>query len=239
MINLFLHSAGIIGFGLTSAFAVTEKWSLQEFCWSTWLAALVYSWACVITAAIQILLTARKEKGTYEISMPFLQRVSPNVFFFGITLAITLIGWIALYGYSYLFAFYGLFLSVFAEMEPRSLFGRNGFINSDFATPVTYLIGRFWPMILGTLIANADDFVKNKTWKGILLPFRSNEILRIHILTLALPFLTLIAWALFKTAYQPITLVLLIGLFYLLPKKRKINKTSISQNANQASEVTR
>jgi hypothetical protein len=184
-------------------------------------------------------LTARKEKGTYEISMPFLQRVSPNVFFFGITLAITLIGWIALYGYSYLFAFYGLFLSVFAEMEPHSLFGRNGFINSDFATPVTYLIGRFWPMILGTLIANADDFVKNKTWMGILLPFRSNTILRIHILTLALPFVTLIAWALFKTAYQPITLVLLIGLFYLLPKKRKKNKASISQNANQASEVTR
>ena len=229
----------MIGFGLTSAFAVTEKWSLQEFCWSTWLAGLVYSWACVITAAIQILLTARKEKGTYEISMPFLQRVSPNVFFFGITLAITLIGWIALYGYSYLFAFYGLFLSVFAEMEPHSLFGRNGFINSDFTTPVTYLIGKFWPMVLGTLIANAGDFVKNKTWKGILLPFRSNEILRIHILTLALPFVTLIAWALFKTAYQPITLVLLIGLFYLLPKKRKKNKTSISQNANQASEVTR
>ena len=227
----------MIGFGLTSAFAVTEKWSLQEFCWSTWLAGLVYSWACVITAAIQILLTARKEKGTYETSMPFLQRVSPNLFFVGITLAITLIGGIALYGYSYLFAFYGLFLSVFAEMEPHSLFGRNGFINSDFTTPVTYLIGKFWPMVLGTLIANAGDFVKNKTWMGILLPFRSNEILRIHILTLALPFVTLIAWALFKTAYQPITLVLLIGLFYLLPKKRKKNKTSISQNPNQAPGV--
>ena len=233
----FPHSAGIIGFGLTSAFAVTEKWSLQEFCWSTWLAGLVYSWACVITAAIQILLTARRERGTYEISIPFLQRVSPNVYFFGITLATLLIGWIALYGYSYLFAFYGLFLSVFAEMEPHSLFGRNGFINSDFTTPVTYLLEKFWPMIVGTLIANAGDFVKNRAWMGILLPFRSNEILRIHILTLGLPFVTLIAWALFKTAYQPITLVLLIGLFYLLPKKRKKNKTSISQNANQASGV--
>ena len=229
----------MIGFGLTSAFAVTKKWSLQEFCWSTWLAGLVYSWACVITAAFQILLTARKEKGTYEISMPFLQRVSPNVFFFGITLAITLIGWIALYGYSYLFAFYGLFLSVFAEMEPHSLFGRNGFINSDFTTPVTYLVGRFWPMILGTLIANAGDFVKNNPWKRILLPFQSNEILRIHILTLALPFITLIAWALFKTSYQPVTLMILIGLFYLLPKRRKKDKTSIGENANRAPEMTR
>jgi hypothetical protein len=193
----------------------------------------------VITAAIQILLTARKEKGTYEISLPFLQRVSPNVFYFGITLATMLIGWIALYVYSYLFAFYGLFLSVFAEMEPHFLFGRNGFINSDFAAPVSYLIERFWPMILGTLIANAVDFVKNNPWKRILLPFQSNEILRIHILTLALPFVTLIAWALFRTAYQPITLVLLIGLFYLLPKKRKKNRMNISQNANQAPDVTR
>jgi len=222
----FFHPTSIIGFGLTSAFAVVEKWSLQEFCWSTWLAALVYSWACVITAAVQILVTARKEKGTYEISMPFLKRVSPNGFLLGITLATALIGWIALYGYSYLFAFYGLFLSVFAEMEPHSLFGRNGFINSDFVTPVTHLIGKFWPMIVGTLIANAHDFVQSKTWKRILLPFRSNEILRIHILTIALPFLTLIAWALFRTAYQPVTLVLLIGLFYLLPKKRqKIQQT--------------
>ncbi|MBU2497820.1 MAG: hypothetical protein KKE57_02865, partial [Proteobacteria bacterium] len=200
------------------------------------MAGLVYSWACVIAAAIQILLTARKEKGTYEISMPFLKRVSPNGFLFGITLATALIGWLALYGYSYLFAFYGLFLSVFAEMEPHCFFGRNGFINSDFVTPVIYLIGKFWPMILGTLIANADDFAQTKTWKRILLPFKSNEILRIHILTLALPFLTLIAWALFRTAYQPITLVLLVGLFYLLPKKRQKIKTGIRQNSDQTSE---
>jgi len=220
----FSNSAGLIGFGLTAVFAVAEKWSLQEFCWSTWLAGLVYSWACVVTAAVQILLTARKQKGAYERYLPFLQRVPPKGFLLGIVPATLLIGWLVLYGYTYLFAFYGLFLSVFAEMEPHSLFGRNGFINSDFFTPVTYLARSFWPMILGALIANAGDFVQSKTWHRILLPFRSNEILRIHVLTIALPFLTLIAWALFRTAYQPVTLVLLIGLFYLLPKKRRQNK---------------
>ncbi|MDF1593414.1 MAG: hypothetical protein P1P89_18020 [Desulfobacterales bacterium] len=187
------------------------------------MAGLAYSWACVITAALQILLTAGKEKKTYEVFLPFLQRVSPINFIIGIVLATALIGWLALYGYSYLFGFYGLFLSVFAEMEPHSLFGRNGFINSDFFTPVTYLARNFWPMILGALIANADDFVQTKTWNRILLPFRSNEILRIHILTIALPFLTLIAWALFRTDYQPVTVVLLIALFYLLPKRRPKN----------------
>lgn len=234
-----LHPTGLIGFGLASAFAVTQQWSLQEFCWSTWLAGLVYSWTCVITAAIQILLTSRREKGIYETAVPFLRSVSPHVFLFGIVLCTVLIGLIVLYLYSYLFAFYGIFLSVFAEMEPHSLFGRNGFINSDFFTPVSYLIGSSWPMVIGTLIANADDFLQKNTWKRILLPFQSNEILRIHILTLALPFVTLIAWALFKTAYQPVIMVLLIGIFYLLQKKRHKDITIMSRNCDQASEASR
>jgi len=92
-------------------------------------------------------------------------------------------------------------------------------------------------MIIGTLIANADEFMKKNPWKRILLPFQSNEILRIHIMTVAMPFLMLIAWALFRTTYQPVTIVLLIGIFYLLPKKRQKDKTIISQNSNHASET--
>ena len=235
----FLNKAvSLIAFGLTSYLAVTQQWSVQEFCWSVWLAGLFYSWTCVITAAIQILLTARTEKGNYEKTIPFLRSLSPNVFFMGIILAVVLIGWIALYLYSYLFSFYGLFLYVFAEMEPYSLFGRNGFINSDFFTPVTYLAGNFWPMIIGTLIANTDEFMKKTPWKRILLPFQSNEILRIHIMTVAMPFLMLIAWALFKPAYQQLTIVLLIGIFYLLPKKRQKDKTIINGKSNQVFEAT-
>lgn len=231
-----LHSTGLIGFGLTSQFAVNQQWSLQEFCWSTWLAGLVYSWTCVIAAAIQVLLTARREKGGYETAVPYLRSVPPNVFIPGIALATVFTGVLVLYLYSYLFGFYGIFLSVFAEMEPHSLFGRNGFINSDFFTPVTYLIESSWPMVIGTLIANAEDFLQKNTWKQIIMPFQNNEILRIHILVVALPVLTLIAWALFKTAYQPVTMVLLIGIFFLLPGKQRKNTPIASRTSDEASQ---
>jgi hypothetical protein len=211
--------AGLIGFGLAAAFAVAENWSLPEFCWSTWLTGLAYSWACVLTAAGQILFTAGRQRADYDAALPFLRALGPAAFLAGIALATLLAGGIAFYIYTWLFGFYGLFLSVFAEMEPHALFGRNGFINSDFFTPVQYLAGKFWPMVLGTLIANVDGFLQERPWLRIAQPFRSNAILRIHILTIALPFVSLFAWALLGTAYQPVTIVLLLAVLYFLPQR--------------------
>ena len=231
-INLF-------AFGLTAYLAFVQKWSLQEFCWCVWLAGLFYSWACVITAAVQIMLTARTNKNVYDTEVPFIKKIPPEIFAVAIIPVTLLVGFVALYIYCWLFSFYGLFLSVFAEMEPHLLFGRNGFINSDFFTPVTYLAQSLWPMIVATLIANADDFLQKKPWERILFPFKSNTILRIHIVTIALPFLMMIAWALFKESYQQLTIVLLIGIFYLLPKKQQKEKAVVSGNSNQTSEETR
>ena len=59
------------------------------------------------------------------------------------------------------------------------------------------------------------------------------EILRMHVLILALPFLTLIAWALFGEAYQSITIVLLMGLFYLLPRKVPKDGSETKADSNQ------
>lgn len=126
-------------------------------------------------------------------------------------------GGLAFYLYSYLFGFYGIFLSVFAEMEPHALFGRNGFINSDFFTPVTYLLGNFWPMVAGTLLANAGDLVRGNPWQRFV---PGHEILRMHVLAIGMPFLALIAWVLFRDSYQQPTIVVLMCLFYLMPKSR-------------------
>lgn len=197
----------LIGFCLTSTFCVVQEWSLQEFCWSTWLAGLVFFWACVITAAGQILLTAGKEKDRLEKTFPFSGKVPPAIVLPAIILAAVLVGWAGLKLYAFMFGFYGLFLSVFAEMEPHSLFGRNGFINSDFFTPAMFLAMHFWPMALANLIASGADLLRGNPWKRVLLPFRS-EGLRMHLMVLGLPFLTLLAWALFGTAYQQVTIVL-------------------------------
>lgn len=69
--------------------------------------------------------------------------------------------------FSYIFGFYGLFLSVIAEMEPLSFFGRNNFINSDFFTPVMYLLKCFWLMTLGVLITQCEDFFRENPWQRI------------------------------------------------------------------------
>ncbi len=215
----------LVAFGLTAYLAIVQKWSLQEFCWCIWLAGLFYSWACVLTAAIQIMLTARTNKDDYDAEVPLIKKVPPEIFALTIIPVTLLVGFVALYIYTWIFSFYGLFLSVFAEMPPPDLFGRNGFINSDFFTPVTYLADRYWPVILATLIANADVFLSRNPWERIVLPFKNNEIMRIHIMILVMPFLAMITWALFKGAYQQLTIILLIGIFYLLPKKQQEKKT--------------
>jgi hypothetical protein len=213
-----INPYGVVGFGLASAFAVTQEWSLPEFCWSTWLAGLVYSWACIGTASIQIILAAQSDRAAYEERLPILRKLSPTVLALGVAVITVSVGLLAFRIYSFLFGFYGLFLSVFAEMEPVSLFGRNGFINSDFFTPLKHLIDRLWPMVVGVLITNWEDFFRRDPWKRIVLPLQG-EIVRMHVMILALPFFSLIAWALLGDAYQSITIVLLMALFYLLKKK--------------------
>lgn len=222
LINLALS---VLAFILTSWLSIEQKWSVQEFCWSVWLAGLFYSWMCVVTAAIQIMLTSKTSKDYYDAEVSLFKKIPPEAFSFVIIPMTLFVGFVALYIYCWIFSFYGIFLSVFAEMQPLELFGRNGFINSDFFTPVTYLAQNLWPMILATLLANADDFLQNNPWQRIVSPFKSNTILRIHIMTIALPFLMMFAWALFKNAYQQPTIVLLIGIFFLLPKKRPKEKT--------------
>ncbi len=180
------------------------------------------------------MLTARTQKTYYDSKVPFLENISQEFFSLGILPVSLLVGFIALYIYTWLFSFYGLFLSVFAEIQPLDLFGRNGFINSDFFTPVTYLAERYWLMILATLIANADDYMHRNAWERIVLPFKQNEILRIHIMILVMPFLAMITWALFKDAYQQLTIILLIGIFFLIPKKKQEEQNvDDSLSANQ------
>lgn len=207
---------GALGFGLSSSFAVTRDWSLPEFCWSTWVAGLGYAWCCTLVATLQIILTARSDRPLYERRFAFLRRW-PDRLFLAVTTTVSVFAGLAAFRlYSVVFGFYGLFLSVFAEMEPSALFGRNGFINSDFFTPVMVLADRFWPMLLGLLLANGVELVRKNPWARILLPFQA-EVLRVHVLILALPFFSLLAWAFVGRAYQPLAIVLLMGLLYLLP----------------------
>ena len=87
---------GYIALGLGCSFAVVEEWSQREFCWSTWLTSLTYSWACAASASIRIIHGVRREKAALEARLGILNDMSFAAFLPAITL-VALIAW-ALFG---------------------------------------------------------------------------------------------------------------------------------------------
>jgi hypothetical protein len=205
----------LTGFGIAAFFAVRMEWSLQEFCWSSWLTGLFFAWACILISGIEIILSARSEKAVYENKMPFIAKIPPLPFLFLVCGTVLIAGYLSFRFYNFLFAFYGIFLSVFAGMEPDYYFGENGFINSNFFSPVAYLAVRFWPMALGAVIARSKDLLGEHPWKRLGLPMQK-EIVRLHIITLVLPFVSLLAWLLLGDFYQPFVVVVLMAIYYFM-----------------------
>ncbi len=214
----------VIGFLLTSFFAVSQEWSLPEFCWSAWMTAMVFTWGCIVTAPLQIILTVREKTLVSDPISSFFRRIPPAFLIPVCTAVSVAAGLLAFYIYTYLFAFYGLFLSVFARMDPQELFGPNGFINSDFFTPVAYLLDRYWPMAAGVLIFSLEDLFRTNPWKRLVIPYQK-EILRLHVMVLLTPFISLAAYALFREVHQTFTVLALLALLYFFPKSdRRIDE---------------
>jgi hypothetical protein len=207
----------LAGLVMAAGFAVHGQWNLPEFAWGTWLAGLVFSWACVMTAGVQVIVGAPGRRVEYVERLPRLGSLPRFVFLLGLGVAVVLLCVVVLVLYTWIFALYGALLSFFAEMEPYALFGRNGFINSDFVTPVIHLLLSYWPMTAGVLLANGGDLVRGDPWRRIAFPTRTG-VLRVHILVVATPFAALLAWALFGDRYHTLAIVLLMALFYLAPR---------------------
>ncbi|MBN2109361.1 MAG: hypothetical protein JW832_18175 [Deltaproteobacteria bacterium] len=222
--NIFIRlcTTSVLGFVISASLALYEQWRMQELCWGFWITGLLYCWGYVGIGCIRIilpsghheLLQAAREK----IPLRCIQTIPPPLFSLAVTIFSVIIGYIAFYVYAYLFSFYGLFLSVFAETEPRTLFGRNGFINSDFFTPVAYLAQLCWPMALGSILADREYLLKSSPLQILLKPF-SRQVLIIHVAVLIMPFVALLSWMLLKDSYQPVTVVFLLAIFYFLPRE--------------------
>jgi hypothetical protein len=226
-----------VGLGAAASVAMTADWSLAEFCWSTWLAGLLFTWLCVISGGVQIAVTARRWAPRVHDKVPFLASVSRPLFVALVGVTVALLTGVMFRVYSFVFGFYGLFLSFFAEMEPHDLFGRNGFINSDFWTPVQYLFASFWAMSLGTVVAYGPDIVRASPWKRMLLPV-GTEIVRIHILVVTMPLLAMIAWATLGGAHESVVIVLLMAMFYLIPGRSRSRSGTRAEGAATPEHVT-
>jgi hypothetical protein len=209
---------GAAAFVLAAGFAAVEDWSLPEFCWSAWLAGLLYAWLGILAVMIRIGLLARAGRDAWTSRLPVLERLPPAAFPPAAALIAVAGGLIAFHLCNFLFAFYGILLSFFAEMEPHVFFGRNGFINSDFYSPVAYLLTRYWPMALGVALAHGDALLRTPGRNRIADP-AMREILRTHVMVVTVPFLSLFAWFIFGDRYHTPTILLLMALLFLLPRK--------------------
>jgi hypothetical protein len=210
----------LAGLLIAAPLAVIGDWSLAEFCWSIWLAGVLFTWACILTGGLQVFATASSWGSRLKRNVPVLARSSQSSATVLVVTGAACVMVAAFVAFNFLFGLYGALLSFFAEIEPYSLFGRNGFINSDFWTPVSYLATTFWAMSVGTIIAYWRDLVRANPWKKIMLPL-ATEVARVHLMVVVMPFITLAAWAVVGESYQPLVIVLLMVAFYLLPTRTK------------------
>lgn len=214
----------VLSFLLAVSAALHGNWSTQEACWSFWIAGLVSSWFLLVWGGVRLILeVVRGDQRLLAAWKVALQRVMPSLsgtainFLFVASAALG--GYILFYLYCYLFGFYGLFLSVFARMEPAVYFGPNGFINSDFFTPAFYLLSLYWPMVLSTLLWESPYLLRESPLKILTRPFHT-RIVRLHFAIVGMPFVSLLAWALLGSSYHVISVAFVYAVFYLTPSKR-------------------
>ena len=143
----------LAGLAVSVVFAVSSDLTLAEFCWSVWLVGLYSAYVSAGRIALRLV---RFREALLRERVPPLSGVSGRALL-GISLvAATLLGGGLLYAFSLAYGFYGIMLSVWVQLPPEELFGRNGFINSDFWTPVAHLTRLYWPLVVGQLLSEAS-----------------------------------------------------------------------------------
>lgn len=214
---------GAAGFLCGAAGAALGRWDLPGFCWGVWISALAVSLVTLAVSALRALFirpaAARRFLGA---SAWLRERVAPlpGPLLWALQSAAALLFALLMARVTvFLFGFYGIFLSFFAESEPLDLLGRNGFINSDFVTPALFLLGKYWPMVLGAVLADAGGPLRTAPWRGFVRPF-ARELAPLHLFVLLMPFVTLLFLALLgKEAYQTPAVVALLAAHHFFPKE--------------------
>jgi len=212
----------VTGFIISIAAAYYYQWNLQEYCWTVWVSSLYFSYAYLLSWIINLILSSTEIKEIAVVKFEYMKKIPGSIFLIIIAAATLFAGYLFFYVYTWIFGFYGIFLSVFAEMEPLSLFGRNGFINSDFFTPLAYLTEKMWPMIVGTIISGQEILFAKKDLKKTLIPFHESRILSIHLMVVLMPFATIIAWMIAGDDYHFPVIFFLNGLFFIIPVRKSL-----------------
>jgi len=173
-VSLQSYLFDILAFLLTAAMAFTFEWQANELCWGLWISSLLTGWAVIISSVFRTLLHLAgipllrredlDEKGdplssffrakafgskTGESGKNPMASCSSLLMAVG-TIAIGAFTW---FHFTFFHTIHALLMSFFLEMEPKTLFGPNGFINANQYDIFNHLVTNYWAMILGTFIA--------------------------------------------------------------------------------------
>ncbi len=207
--------------------AVFEGWKLNEFCWIVWVTGFLFSLLCSLTGFFHLLFDLKHQSDFLSNYVPFSFYSKKALFLLSIVFVGFAASFLTALVYIYIFGFYGIFLSVFARMEPLNLFGENGFINSNIFVAVKYLIEKYFYIIIFSLVADLIFIFKVDPWSKIFLPFKSKEIVKIHLMTIMLPFVSLLFFIILKEKYHTPVIIVFLIIFYLTNfqslKEKKIN----------------
>lgn len=193
------------GLALSIAFTLSRDVSLAEFAWTFWLVGLYSSYISAGRFSVRTVLF----RDSLRERIPPLSPLEPRTLLW-VSLALAIVGGLALaYVFTYIFGFYGIMLSVWVQLQPETLFGRNGFINSDFWTPVLYLTRLYWPLVVGQIISESSAlFGRPQPGSESFAPER--QIVVLHVFVLALPFVAMLSYALLGAQYETLSIVILL-----------------------------
>ena len=221
----------ILAFILTAFFAFKFEWQANELCWGLWVSSLLTGWVVIVSSVLRTLLhlagipLLREEDlngkedplSAYFRARAFSSKTTdaknPMTSWPAIWIAVgsIAIGAFTWFHFTFFHAVHALLMSFFLQMEPKNLFGPNGFINADQYDIFNYLITNYWAMILGTFIARRGILFGGNP--GINLKAIYQGVVRIHVFILLSAFLFFLIYFGIEV-YQRVLLLILLFLFF-------------------------
>ncbi len=222
----------MLAFLLTAGMAFTFEWQANELCWGLWISSLLTGWVVIISSVFRTLLhlagtpLLRKEDldekgdplsaffrtkafGSKTIESKKNPMASwPSIMMAIGTIAIGAFTW---FHFTFFHTIHALLMSFFLQMEPKTLFGPNGFINADRYDIFNYLVTNYWAMILGTFIARRGIILGGNP--GLNVKAIYGGVMRIHFFILLSGFLFFLIYFGIEV-YQRILLLILLFLFF-------------------------
>ena len=230
-INLQSYLFDILAFLLTATMALTFEWQANELCWGLWVSSLLTGWAVIVSSVLRTLLhlagipLLREEDlnekedplSAYFRSKTFGSKTKdtrnrmnslPTILVAVGSIAIGAFTW---FHFTFFHTVHALLMSFFLQMEPKNLFGPDGFINANQYDIFNYLVTNYWAMILGTFIARRGVIIGGNP--GVNLKAIYQGVVRIHVFILLSAFLFFLIYFGIEV-YQRVLLLILLFLFF-------------------------